>query len=251
MGLSGKLIGAGIGFFLGGPLGAVVGGLLGHYVKDAPLQSPGERPVWEGDPAVRQQREEFYFVANLVGILSAMLQADGEVRREEVQAIRTFFSERLGYRGESLDIVRDLIKQFLKAGVDLEGLCRDLSSRSDYSTRLLLVECLRDVATADGRMNAAEAALIDRVVRLLGIAQADLDRILGTTGNGVGRKDYAILGISPEAGAEEVKRAYRDLAKRYHPDMVAHLGEEFQALARNKFLDIQEAYRRIRTAQGF
>jgi len=248
MGLSGKLIGAGLGYFLGGPLGAVIGGVIGHYVKDAPLGDG--RITGEADPRVRQQQEEVYFVASLVGILTAMMKADGEVRKEEVAAIRGFFSERLGYRGESLDIVRDLIKQFLHNGVDLDALCGDVSRRANYATRLLLVECMLDVAMADGHMSPAEQAVLDRAAAGLGIAQSDLAK-LRSRGRGRTEGDYEILGVQPAATAEQVKSAYRDLVKKYHPDRVAHLGDEFRELAHRKFLDVQQAYDRIRAARGW
>ncbi|MBE0618109.1 MAG: TerB family tellurite resistance protein [Proteobacteria bacterium] len=246
MGLSGKLLGAGIGYFLGGPLGAVLGGVIGHYVKDAPLGDGLARP--EADPRVRQQQQELHFVASLVGILTAMIKADGDVRQEEVRAVRTFFSERLGYRGESLEIVRDLIKQFLRAGVDLDALCGDFVLRSDYATRLLLVECMLEVALADGHLAPAEEAVFDRAVGLLGIAAADL---VNLRSRGKPHADYDILGLPPSAGVDEVKRAYRELAKKYHPDMVAHLGVEFRDLANRKFLEVQQAYDRIRAARGW
>ncbi|MHB8766704.1 MAG: TerB family tellurite resistance protein [Deferrisomatales bacterium] len=243
MGLSGKLIGGGLGWLLGGPLGAVIGGIIGHYVKDAALPDGG------ADPRVqRQQQEELYFVASLVGILTAMMKADGDVRREEVAAVRRFFSERLGYRGESLDIVRDLMKRFLKEGVDLDALCLDVARRADYATRLLLVECLLEVATADGRIHPAEQALLDRVTGLLGLGGADLS---GLRARGRAGRDFEVLGVTAEATADEVKAAYRELVKKYHPDRVAHLGEEFKGLAHTKFLEVQEAYDRIRTARGW
>lgn len=53
---------------------------------------------------------------------------------------------------------------------------------------------------------------------------------------------YEILGVSRKASKEEIKRAYRKQAQRYHPDHVSHLGEEFQALAKQKFQEIQKAY---------
>ncbi len=246
MGLSGKLIGAGLGYFLGGPLGAVIGGIIGHYVRDAPLGQGTPAP--EVDPRVHQQQQELYFVASLVGILTAMLKADGEVKPEEVRTIRRFFSERLGYRGESLEIVRDLIKQFVREGVDLDALCLDLARRSDYPTRLLLVECLLDVAMADGHMHRAEQAVLDRVVHLLGVAPEDVRGLRAKAGGG---RDYEILGVAPDAGPDEVRHAYRELVKKYHPDRVAHLGEEFRELAHRKFVEIQGAYDRIRAQRGW
>ncbi len=245
MALQGKLIGAGVGWLLGGPLGAVIGGVIGHYVRDAPLS---EESAPADDPRVRQQQEELYFVASLVGILTSMLNADGEVKREEVRTIRRFFEERLGYRGESLDIVRDLIKQFLRKGVDLDALCHDMARRCDYATRLLLVECLIDVARADGHVHPAEEAVLRRAIAGLGVNPADVSG-LRTAAAGNGRA-YEVLGVDPDASDEEIKRAYRELAKKYHPDRVAHLGEEFRELAHRKFLEIQEAYDRIRSERG-
>ena len=56
---------------------------------------------------------------------------------------------------------------------------------------------------------------------------------------------YDVLGISPGAGRDEIKTAYRKLAGQYHPDKVAHLGAEFQSLAEQRFKEIQEAYQKL------
>ena len=56
---------------------------------------------------------------------------------------------------------------------------------------------------------------------------------------------YAILGTNRQASVDEIKHAYRIQANRYHPDKVSHLGEEFQALAKEKFQDIQWAYEQV------
>jgi DnaJ like chaperone protein len=56
---------------------------------------------------------------------------------------------------------------------------------------------------------------------------------------------YVVLGISRGSSTEEIKTAYRELAGRYHPDKVAHLGEEFQQLAEQRFKAIQAAYQSI------
>lgn len=56
---------------------------------------------------------------------------------------------------------------------------------------------------------------------------------------------YAVLGVSPTASADEIKKAYRQLASQYHPDKVSHLGEEFRVMAEARFKEIQEAYQKI------
>ena len=256
MGLSGKLVGVGLGYFLGGPLGAVIGGIIGHYVKDASLPDGQQRPGMQQDPRVRQQQEELYFVASLVGILTAMVRADGDVRKEEVAAIRRFFSERLGYRGESLDIVRDLIKQFLREGVDLDALCADVARRADYASRLLLVECMLDVALADGHLHPREQVVFDRCVGRLGISPADVANITSRGGRGTAARpghcaECEVLGVDVDAGETTVKKAYRELVKKYHPDRVSHLGDEFRQLAHKKFLEIQDAYESLCKQRGW
>lgn len=53
---------------------------------------------------------------------------------------------------------------------------------------------------------------------------------------------YAILGVKPGASPAEIHAAYREAAQKFHPDKVSHLGEEFQAMAEKKFIEIQSAY---------
>ncbi|MBW1956146.1 MAG: DnaJ domain-containing protein [Deltaproteobacteria bacterium] len=70
------------------------------------------------------------------------------------------------------------------------------------------------------------------------------ERTTGTRGESGSRATdpYTVLGVRPGASSEEIKKAYRELANKYHPDKVDHLGEEFKALAAKRFKEIQSAY---------
>lgn len=57
---------------------------------------------------------------------------------------------------------------------------------------------------------------------------------------------WTVLGVRREAAPEEIKRAYRELAGKYHPDKVAHLGDEFREMAENRFKNIQAAYQELK-----
>ena len=60
---------------------------------------------------------------------------------------------------------------------------------------------------------------------------------------------YRILGVARSASIEEIKHAYRELAAKYHPDKLEHLGEEFKVLAEARFKEIQQAYQEL-TGKG-
>ena len=59
------------------------------------------------------------------------------------------------------------------------------------------------------------------------------------------RDPYDVLGVPRGASQDEIRRAYRKLVVKYHPDKVDHLGDEFKALAEKKFKQIQEAYQEL------
>lgn len=60
------------------------------------------------------------------------------------------------------------------------------------------------------------------------------------------KNPYKVLKVSSNASQAEIKKAYRQLANKYHPDKVAHLGDEFQKLAEERFNEIQEAYQTLK-----
>jgi DnaJ like chaperone protein len=57
---------------------------------------------------------------------------------------------------------------------------------------------------------------------------------------------HEILGIDSSASREEIQAAYRARMREYHPDKVAHLGEELQKVAHRKAVEIQQAYEQLR-----
>jgi DnaJ like chaperone protein len=62
--------------------------------------------------------------------------------------------------------------------------------------------------------------------------------------------DYKILEITKEATEEDIRKAYRKMAMKYHPDKVVNLGPEIQKDAKEKFLKVQQAYENIKKAKG-
>ena len=59
---------------------------------------------------------------------------------------------------------------------------------------------------------------------------------------------YEVLGVSPSATDEEIKKAYRSLSRRYHPD--ANVNNPNKDQAEEKFKQVQQAYDQIMKEYG-
>ena len=62
------------------------------------------------------------------------------------------------------------------------------------------------------------------------------------------RDPYEVLEIQRGASKDEIKAAYRKLAKQYHPDM--HVNNPLKDLAQEKFIEVQEAYDQLMNNSG-
>jgi len=115
----------------------------------------------------------------------------------------------------------------------------------DYSSRLQLLHLLFNVSLADGQVHTSEMSIIGKISGYLGIADSDFVSIRNMF---VPETDssYKILEIGPSATNEEVKKAYRRMAMKYHPDKVIHLGDNYKRTADEKFKKVNEAYERIK-----
>jgi len=204
-----------------------------------------------------RRAESRRFVELLVALLVRLAESDGRLDRREVTAIRHFFQYRLGYRGERLLWIRDLIKASQQSGEDVSELCRELRQGFGLQERLIVLQVLARVAEADGTLTSEEMEFIRRVAHLLGLAaftgafgHAGFERSHFGGGAGPrpepfdGRVDRSLaeLGLARGANAADIKQAWRKLSMENHPDRVAHLGEEFRKLAEERMRRINAAY---------
>ncbi|MEK9656909.1 MAG: DnaJ domain-containing protein [bacterium] len=192
------------------------------------------------------------FMELLVHILIKAVQADGKVDQRELHVIRQFF--KLNLRLSSMDMtwVNDLIQHSLKSSFSLNELCAEFQ-QFDSQARLILLELVYQVMAADQVISRSEMTFIDQLVSLLQISSQDHDRVRAhyqqqghsTSSNGHDNY-YDVLGVSKTASSEDIKKAYKEACKKYHPDKVQHLGEEFKKVAEDKIKKINEAYAVLR-----
>jgi len=235
MGFFGKWIGGGLGFVLGGPLGAVLGFLVGSMVDNTTVQQTYTTSARRSTPGD--------FGMSLLVLIAALMKADGKVLKSELDYVKRFFIQQFGEASakEALIMLRDILKQ----NIPVRDICVQISQNMDYSSRLQLLHLLFNIAVADGMVNSAELDAIEKMAGYLGIASSDYMSIRNMF---VPETDssYKILEVDPSATDEEVKKAYRRMAMKYHPDKVGHLGEEFRKSADEKFKKVNEAYEKIK-----
>ena len=115
--------------------------------------------------------------------------------------------------------------------------------------RMQLVMFLAEIAKADGKVDTVEINAIREITALLGLNAGVTDQFLSLGGNTIDDA-YKVLGISPDATDEEVRKAYRNLVRQHHPDRVATLGNDILEAAKKKMQEINEAKDKIYKARG-
>ena len=120
----------------------------------------------------------------------------------------------------------------------------------DHPSRLQLIHFLFGIAKADGTVTQDEERQIYTMAGYLGISSRDYESIKAMF---YSSKDnaYKILEIDKDASVDEIKKVYRKMAKKYHPDRLVHLGKEHQAGAEEKFRQVQEAYEQLQKELRF
>ncbi len=239
-GCSPGLIGAGIGFIIGGgPIGAIIGYALGtifgkSYTKED-VQFMGKTP--------RQQD----FSASLLVLSAAVMKADGVVKKSELDYVKRFFLSNFGQEQAEKYILT--LREILKQDIQIDEVSQQIGRYMNYSSKLQLLHYLFGIASADGQVHENEIDVIESISRYMGIYTSDYESVKAMFVKKVDDA-YTILGIEPSATDDEVKKAYREMAKKNHPDKVAYLGDDVRKAAEKKFQEINDAYDRIKKQRG-
>jgi DnaJ like chaperone protein len=142
------------------------------------------------------------------------------------------------------------LKRFLDSDdIPLEQICQDIRMRTQEEVRVQLLHYLFGIAKSDGHVQESEMLILKRIAQLMGVPNMDFESVKNMFYRDV-NSDFKVLGLEATATDEEIKKAYRQMAIRYHPDKVAQMGEEYQKGAKEKFQKIQEAYDNIKKTRG-
>ncbi|HOY38920.1 MAG: TerB family tellurite resistance protein [Bacteroidales bacterium] len=232
----GKWIGGGLGWVAGGPIGLLVGFIVGTIYDSATTGRKSNTTTQPGD-----------FAVALVVVTAMVMKADNVIKKSELDYVKNFFIRNFGETKarQALLMLRDVLKKEIPA----REVCEQLRINLDYSSKLQMLHYMFGIAASDGEIHPNEVAVIRQMAQWMDIKQSDYNSIQAMF---VGDEDaaYKILEIEKTATDEEVKKAYRAMAIKYHPDKVAHLGDDVQRAAKEKFQKLQEAYETVKKQRG-
>ncbi len=239
------LFGALLGLLMGGLFGLFLGGLLGYGLGHFMLEVLFPR----GLGRIREQ-----FLDSTFAVMGAVCKADGRISREEIRVAEQFF-DTLGLSPDQRRAAQAAFNRGKSEGFDLyaEVLALRAVVGNNRSLLQLFLHVQLSAIAADGMVDDSEHRMFLRIARGLGLSEADVERLeaglRGTAHNSEsperGIQDaYATLGVSPAAGDAEIKKAYRRLMSRHHPDKMAARGmpENMRPVAEERVREIRQAY---------
>jgi len=232
----GKWIGGGLGWAFGGPIGAILGFAMGSVLDGVRIEKTFYQGTARGD-----------FAMSLLVLSAAVMKADGKVVKSELEYVKNFFLSQFGLEETNRLIL--ILKEVLNQEINLRDVSVQVGQFMDYPSRLQLLHYLFGIATADRQIDKSEEQVIEQISGYMGIDSSDYTSIKAMFVRNINNA-YDILELTPEATDEEVKKTYRRLAVQYHPDKVAHLGEDIKKAATKKFQNLNAAYDEIKKQRG-
>lgn len=237
----GKWIAGGLGWAFFGP----IGGILGFLVGSAFDGSQSFKATGTQQQAGSTTKGDF--MVSLIVLTASVMKADGVVKKAELDFVKQYLNRSFGQEAAT-DAIR-MLRDILKQEIPVSEVSRQVGQHLDYSSKLQLLHYLFGISSADGHTHIKEVEVILLISNYMGIRTSDFNSIKAMFYSDT-HVAYSILGISPEATNEEIKKAYRKMAVEYHPDKVSYLGEEVQKSAKEKFQKLTDAYESIKKERG-
>lgn len=255
-----KWIGGALGWSLGGPIGAIIGLAIGSLIdsvsdgKNSPYLGEGQRTqrgrrtTYSSRPQ-RPQTQSGDFEVSLLILATIVIKADGKQDQRELDFVRQQFVNMYGKEraNHAFALFKNISKQ---NNISTRLVSLQIKQMMDHPSRLQLMHFLFGIAKADGIVTEDEVSQIYTIAGYLGISSRDYESIKAMFYNSSDNA-YKILEIDKNTTDDAIKKAYRTMAKKYHPDKVIHLGKEHQIGAEEKFRQVQEAYEHLQKERGF
>ncbi len=244
------IIGFMYGRFWGALMGYLIGSALVSLFDGAPSTMDGTYSQYQS----KSPREGFLY--SLMILSAHIIQADGKIMHSEMEYMRRFLRQNFGEdtmrQGEK--ILKSCFNLRKQKGENvwqsqLLDACEKISRTMPSEHRLQLISFLAEVAKVDGKVEKVELDALRQIASALGLSPEVVDQMFALGGQSL-EDAYKVLGISPDATDDEVRKAYRKMVVQYHPDKVEMLGDDVKEAATRKIQEINEAKERIYQARN-
>lgn len=240
-----KWLGAGLGFALGGPIGSVLGYVVGNLIEGFTSTDLEQARRYSSSGGNVQSGD---FEISLLLLSAVVIKADNRVDDRELNYVRDHFKRMYGE--ERANHAFKLFKGFIQNNnISTQQVCVQIRQNLTHASRLQLIHYLFGIANVDGNVTEAEVGTIKTIAGYLYINQHDFESIKAMFYK-TSDSSYRILEIDKSASNDEVKKAYRKMVKKYHPDKLQHLGDEHVKGGEEKFKQVQKAYENIQIERG-
>lgn len=236
----GKWIGGGLGWAFGGPIGGLLGFFIGSFfdaatsVKTVRINNTGH--TQRGD-----------FILTVLVLSAAVMKADKVVKKSELDFVKKFLLTNFGEEQtrESLLVLKDLLEK----DIPLDEVCQQIKYNMNNALKLQVIHYLYGIAASDGEIHKSEIETIEQIAIKIGLTAREHNSVRSMF---VEETDsaYEILGVSKSASNDEIKKAYRSMAIKHHPDKVANMGKDIESAAKDKFQSINQAWEKIKKERG-
>lgn len=266
----GKVIGALAGFaFMKWP-GAILGALVGHWFDRGMAQDFSRKGAWGRFLyGAEQAAGDANFIYTLFAVMGHVAKAKGQVTQDDI-AQAQHLMRRLNLDTDATREAQEAFREGKAATFPLQQVMKDFSASfyGNSDVLQLFMEQLIGLALNDGVLEKSEHEVLVDVATALGFTRFQLDQWLmmakaafrfrqhqgqhqrqrKTATADELNNAYQVLGVTPQNTNAEIKKAYRKLMARHHPDKLASKGlpEEVMKEAQHRAQDIQAAYEKIK-----
>jgi DnaJ like chaperone protein len=243
----GKWITGALGWALGGPIGGIIGFAIGSIFEKGKQSEQYQQQEQYAGRSYSNIEQRNSFLVSLLVLSSAVMKADGRIMQSELEYVKRFIRQNFGEDAEREASL--FLRDLLKKDVDINAVGLQIRNYMNYEARIQLLHYLTGIAQADGSVSSSELDVLKTISAALGISREESESIFAMFDNGL-EAAYKVLEIDKNATDDEVKKAYRRLAAKHHPDKVSNLGSDVQKAAEERFKSISEAYEKIKKYRG-
>ena len=222
MSIWGSLIGGFVGFSFAGPIGALIGSMLGGRISSA------RRSGFRQSFAPPQQ----IFAISLIILTAKLAKADGNVSKEELIAIK----DKLKIPENEIDQVGKIFNKAKEDSLGYEPYAKQISQiyRNNPAVLDEVINIMFYIAEADGKVSSSEIAMIGNIAKIFGLSEIQFEGIRESRKGSDKLNPYIVLGCGPNDDFATIRKKYLQLSKEHHPDALVSKGVPVEVIEESK-----------------